>query len=228
MDKRYERNIGTLTKVENDKLKNFKICIVGCGGLGGYVIEMLSRIGIGYLKLVDEDTFDVSNLNRQILCNENNIGKNKAIEAKERIKLINNNVNIDIVSEHLDSNNCEKIINNCHVVIDALDNISTRFTLQKYCEALNIPLIHGAISGWYGQVSTIYPGDNNLEYIYKYKKETDNKLGNPSFTPGLVASIQVSETIKVLLNKGEILRNKVLFIDLLYGEYNIIEIDKTY
>lgn len=228
MNKRYERNIGTLTKFENDKLKNFKICIVGCGGLGGYVIEMLSRIGIGYLKLVDEDTFDVSNLNRQILCNEKNLGKSKAIEAKERIKLINNNVNMDIVSEHLDSNNCEKIINNCHVVIDALDNISTRFILQRYCEALNIPLIHGAISGWYGQVSTIYPGDNNLDYIYKYKKETDNKLGNPSFTPGLVASIQVSETIKVLLNKGEILRNKVLFIDLLYGEYNIIEIDKTY
>ncbi|WP_195238242.1 HesA/MoeB/ThiF family protein [Romboutsia sp. 1001285H_161024_C4] len=228
MNKRYERNIGTLTKVENDKLKNFKICIVGCGGLGGYVIEMLSRIGIGYLKLVDEDSFDISNLNRQILCNENNIGKNKAIEAKERIKLINNNVNIDIVSEHLDSNNCEKIINNCHVVIDALDNISTRFILQRYCEALNIPLIHGAISGWYGQVSTIYPGDNNLDYIYKYKKETDNKLSNPSFTLGLVASIQVSEAIKVLLNKGEILRNKVLFIDLLYGEYNIIEIDKTY
>lgn len=228
MDKRYERNIGTLTKFENDKLKDFKVCIVGCGGLGGYVIEMLSRIGIGYLKLVDEDIFDVSNLNRQILCNENNIGQNKAIEAKERIKLINNNVNIDIVSEHLDSNNCERIINNCHVVIDALDNIKTRFVLQKYCETLNIPLIHGAISGWYGQVSTIYPGDNNLEYIYKYKKEIDNKLGNPSFTPGLVASIQVSETIKVLLNKGEILRNKVLFIDLLYGEYNIIEIDKTY
>lgn len=228
MDKRYERNIGTLTKSENDKLKDFKVCIVGCGGLGGYVIEMLSRIGIGYLKLVDEDIFDVSNLNRQILCNENNIGQNKVIEAKERIKLINNNVNIDIVSEHLDSNNCERIINNYHVVIDALDNIKTRFVLQKYCETLNIPLIHGAISGWYGQVSTIYPGDNNLEYIYKYKKEIDNKLGNPSFTPGLVASIQVSETIKVLLNKGEILRNKVLFIDLLYGEYNIIEIDKTY
>ncbi|WP_243279199.1 HesA/MoeB/ThiF family protein [Romboutsia sp. 1001713B170131_170501_G6] len=228
MDKRYERNIGTLTKSENDKLKDFKVCIVGCGGLGGYVIEMLSRIGIGYLKLVDEDIFDVSNLNRQILCNENNIGQNKVIEAKERIKLINNNVNIDIVSEHLDSNNCEKIINNCHVVIDALDNIKTRFVLQKYCETLNIPLIHGAISGWYGQVSTIYPGDNNLEDIYKYKKEIDNKLGNPSFTPGLVASIQVSETIKVLLNKGEILRNKVLFIDLLYGEYNIIEMDKTY
>ncbi len=117
----------------------------------------------------------------------------------------------------MSNENCERFINGCQIVIDALDSIDDRFILQNSCKNLNIPLVHGAISGWYGQISIIYPGDDTLEHIYKSKKEIENKLGNHSFTPGLVASIQVSEVIKVLLKKGDILRSKVLLIDLLYG-----------
>lgn len=225
MDNRYKRNIGTLTLEENKKLKDFKVCVVGCGGLGGYIIEMLSRLGIGYITVVDGDVFDESNLNRQLFCDENNLGLNKAESVKKRIKYINSNVYINVINDFLDNENCKEILKNHDIAIDALDNIKVRFVLQDICKELNIPLIHGAISGWYGQVTTIFPGDDTLNYIYKNKEtELENKLGNPSFTPANIASIQVSEAIKALLNKGEVLSKKLLLIDLLYNEYNIIEI----
>jgi len=226
MKNRYKRNIGTLTIEENEKLKDFKVCVVGCGGLGGYIIEMLGRIGVGYITAIDGDVFDESNLNRQILCQENNIGVSKAKEAKFRMEKVNSNISVNFVCDFLDKKNTKIMLKNHDIVIDALDNIKTRFLLQESCEELEIPLIHGAIEGWYGQVCTIFPGDKTLNNIYKNKeKELDNKLGNPSFTPANIASIQVSEAIKVLLNKGEILRKKLLIIDLLYNEHNIIEIN---
>lgn len=227
MENRYKRNIGALTIAEHEKLKHFKVCVVGCGGLGGYTIEMLGRIGVGYITAIDGDVFDESNLNRQILCEENNIGTSKAKKAKIRMEKVNSNISINFIYDFLDKKNTKNMLKNHDIVIDALDNIKTRFLLQESCEELEIPLIHGAIEGWYGQVCTIFPGDKTLNNIYKNKeKELDIKLGNPSFTPANIASIQVSEAIKVLLNKGEILRKKLLIIDLLYNEHNIIEIKK--
>lgn len=225
MKERYLRNISTLSADENDKLKDFKVCIIGCGGLGGYIIEMLGRLGIGSLTVVDFDTFEESNLNRQILSSENSLGSSKAEMAKKRIKEVNSEVEVSVIKEFLSSENCEKIICNHHIVVDALDDIKTRFILQNNCKKLNIPLIHGAIGGWFGQVTTIFPGDDTLNSIYKnMDKGIEKELGNPSFTPANIASIQVSEVVKVLFNKGDILRNKLLVIDLLYNEHNIIEL----
>ena len=223
VEERYIRNISTLSMEENEKLKDFKVCVIGCGGLGGYIIEMLGRIGIGYITAVDGDVFDESNLNRQILSDEDSLGMGKAKKAKIRMKKINSSIYVNSVEDLIDKTNCEKIIKEHHLIIDALDNIKTRFILQEECKKLNIPLIHGAIGGWYGQVSTIFPGDDTLDIIYKNKEELENKLGNPSFTPANIASIQVSEAIKVLLGKGETLSKKLLLIDLLYNEHNLIE-----
>ena len=227
MDNRYKRNIGTVTIEENEKLRNFKVCVVGCGGLGGYIIEMLSRLGVGYITCVDGDYFELSNLNRQLYCYENNLGLNKAKCVKERVKQINSNVYINVIDKFLDDSNSTEILRNHDLVIDGVDNIKVRFIIQDTCKVLNIPMIHGAISGWYGQVTTILPGDDTLNYIYKNKhNEVDNNFGNPSFTPANVASIQVSECIKLLLDKGEVLSNKLLTIDLLFNEQNIISINK--
>lgn len=212
-----------LSVEENNKLREFSVCVVGCGGLGGYIIEMLARLGIGRITLVDSDTFDESNLNRQLLSNESLIGFSKVKAAKERINKINSEVLVNYVEKEITEKNCNDIISNHHIVVDALDNISSRLVLQYECEKLSIPLVHGAISGWYGQVSTILPGDKTLDLLYK-DKVVENKLGNPSFTPPIVASIQVSEVIKVLLNKCNILRNKLLMIDLLNNDFNIIEL----
>lgn len=228
IDERYIRNLEALSKEECLKLKNFKVGVIGCGGLGGYIIEMLGRIGIGYIAAVDGDVFQKSNLNRQILSSSLSIGKNKAREAKERMMYVNPDVYVEAFEEMLNENNAKKILKNLDLVIDALDSIDSRFLLQSKAKEFNIPLIHGSIGGWFGQVTTILPGDDTLKFIYKegIKSGIEKKLGNPSFIPPLIASIQVSEAVKLLLNRGELLRKKILFIDILNNEFNIIEVQK--
>jgi molybdopterin/thiamine biosynthesis adenylyltransferase len=224
--KRYIRNIGTLSREENEQLKNYKVCVVGCGGLGGYIIELLGRLGIGFITAVDEDHFEESNLNRQILSDIKSLGKSKALTAKERMALVNPLITINPIKENLTEKNAVKILTGHHVIIDALDNAKARFILQDTAEQLNIPLVHGAISGWYGQVSTIFPGEKTLNKIYTSCSNhgIEQTLGNPSFTPSLVASIQVSEVLKILIGRGTLLQNKLLYIDLLDQEYRIIEL----
>ncbi|MEG0857064.1 MAG: HesA/MoeB/ThiF family protein [Terrisporobacter sp.] len=227
MDKRYSKNISALSQEESEKLADFIVCVIGCGGLGGYVIEMLSRIGIGNITVVDMDIFDESNLNRQILSSENNLGSYKVEEARNRVKSINSNTKIKVINEIFCKENAEDILKEHHIIVDCLDSIDSRILLQEVCKRLNIIFVHGAIGGWYGQVCTVFPGSDTLSRIYKGKSiGIEKKLGNPSFTPANIASIEVSEVIKVLLNKGEILRDKLLIVDLLYNDYNIIDLEK--
>lgn len=223
---RYSRNIKTLTIEEHENLKNFNVAVVGCGGLGGYVIEMLGRLGVGKITAIDGDVFEESNLNRQILSDSNCLGLEKALKAKERMKEVNPFIEVEAIVEWLTEFNGENILKGADVVVDALDNIDTRLMLEKICEKLQIPLVHGAIGGWYGQVTTVLPGDRTISRFYgkNTSQGIEKKLGNPSFTPALVAAIEVSEVIKLLINRGDLLRNKVLFIDLLEHEYEIIEL----
>jgi len=224
--KRYERNKNLINEDEQNILKISKVCVVGCGGLGGYIIEMLGRLGVGNITAIDGDVFDESNLNRQILSEVDFIGKNKSFVAFERINKINPEVTLKPVVEFLNEENSTRLLINHDIVIDALDKIQIRLLLQKTCKSLKIPLIHGAIAGWYGQVCTIFPEDDTLSKIYKSNSDSgmEKDLGNPSFTPALVASIQVSEAVKILLNKGDLLRNKILFINTLNQEYDVLEI----
>ncbi|KJF26397.1 HesA/MoeB/ThiF family protein [Clostridium aceticum] len=223
---RYERNMKTLSEEENRQLKNHKVCVIGCGGLGGYIIEMLGRLGIGYITAVDGDVFDETNLNRQILSNEETLGKSKSQTAKSRMALVNPHVHVNAIVGRLTKENSEEILQGHDVIIDALDNIETRFVLQETAEKFGIPLVHGAIAGWYGQVTTILPGDRTLDKIYTKKdiKGVEKELGNPSFTPALVASIEVSEVLKLLIGRGELLRKKILFINTFELEYNTVEL----
>jgi len=228
MKKRYLRNMKTLSEEDMKRLNESKVCVVGCGGLGGYIIEMLARIGVGYITAIDGDVFDESNLNRQLLSNIKNIGSSKAEEAKKRIELVNPDVTINPITTKIDQANANALLEGHNVVVDALDNINSRRVIQEYSSKLNIPMVHGAIAGFYGQVTTIYPGDNTLDILYsnnaQFNKGIEKELGNPSFTPPLVASIEVAEVIKILLNKGKPLRKKVLFIDLLNNNYDVVEI----
>lgn len=229
MEKRYERNIGMLSIEEMESLRKRRVCVVGCGGLGGYIIEMLARLGIGYLTVLDGDVFEASNLNRQLYSDESNLGKSKAVEAKERVALINSGVVVEAHIMILTEDNAPEILSGHDVVIDAVDSIAARCMLQEACEKAGIPFIHGAIAGWYGQVTTIYPGDRTLDILYaqgtRKEKGIEKLLGNPSFTPALVASIEVSEALKVLLGRGETLRKRVLYIDTLAQEYNVVELE---
>lgn len=224
--KRYIKNMNMLSKDENEKLKGFKVCVVGCGGLGGYIIEMLGRLGIGHITAVDGDVFDQTNLNRQILSNDESLGQSKALTAQRRMELVNPLIELIPITERITKENAGAILYGHDLIIDAVDKIDTRFLLQNSASKLEIPIVHGAIAGWYGQVSTIFPGDNTLDKIYPIKDGDglENEFGNPSFTPALIASIQVSESLKVLLHRGETLRNKLLYIDLLENDYIVMEL----
>ncbi|MCR3923345.1 MAG: HesA/MoeB/ThiF family protein [Firmicutes bacterium] len=223
---RYLRNKTTISAQENDVLKASKVCVVGCGGLGGYSIEMLGRVGVGTITAIDGDVFDETNLNRQLLANEATIGQSKAMVAQKRMKLVNPEVTVTPINQFLREENAEALVNGHDVIIDALDEIQTRLLVQGVAEKLSIPFVHGAIAGWYGQVSTIFPGERTLNKIYKPHMSSgqEKELGNPSFTPALVSSMQVSEVIKIILQRGTLLRNKLLFCNLLEQEYDVIEL----
>ena len=220
---RYERN-GIITKEEQDKLKGMSVCVIGCGGLGGYVIEMLSRFGIGQLTLVDGDVFNESNLNRQLLCLMQTLKKSKAFTAAERVEAINPDIQVNVIATYVDEDNILNILNGHDVVVDALDSNAARLIVLEACCALGIPCVHGAIAGWYGQVSTVFPEDTFVRTNLSQAKSKgiELELGNPSFTPACIASYQVAETIKVLLNKGALYREQILYIDLLDNEVEII------
>ena len=223
---RYSRNMNTLSPYENDCLKGFKVCVIGCGGLGGYIIEELGRLGIGTITAVDGDVFEESNLNRQLLSDMNNLGSSKADAAAKRMSKINPLITIVPVEQRLTAENGLAILKGHDVVIDALDNIESRIILERLAEELEIPMVHGAIAGWFGQVTTVFPGDRTLSLLYPEgeKHGIEKELGNPSFTPAVIASLQVAETLKVLIKRGAVLRKRILVINLLNQEYEIIEL----
>ena len=226
---RYQRNLGVISPSEQTKLLQSKVVIIGAGGLGGTVLELLTRMGIGELIIADKDLIVDSNLNRQILSNETTLGQNKAEVAVRRVKEINSSIEITGHSVFIDSDNVKKIIKGAEVVVDALDNLPTRFILQKACRDLNIPLVHGAIAGFNGQLTTIFPQDKGLELIYGSDRDlpehgSEVTLGAPTVTPALIASLEAQEVIKILLKRGKLFRNKLLYLDIEEGTVEILNL----
>ncbi|MCL2165139.1 MAG: HesA/MoeB/ThiF family protein [Oscillospiraceae bacterium] len=226
MKKRYERNMAALTAAENERLREFKVCVIGCGGLGGYVIEHLARLGIGHITAVDGDVFEESNLNRQILSDETVLGLNKAVVAEERIKKVNSDVRLTAINEYITEKNSETILSGHDVVVDALDNIHARILIGEAAQKLGIPIIHGAIAGWYGQVCVIAPGVPIYDKLYHGSTEEgmESVLGNLPFTAAVIAAIQASEAVKVLLGREDALSGRLLTVDLIQNEYIIYEL----
>lgn len=222
MEERYLRSLGALTQEDIDQLHQKRACVVGCGGIGGYVIEFLSRIGIGSLTVVDGDSFVLSNLNRQLLSSEDNIGLGKAQIALDHVHSINSNVHVTAITEYITSVNANDILRNHDIVVDALDNISARRILAESCSSLGVTLIHGAISGWCAQISVIAPGSHDIERIYPSERTESKQASSLSFTPALAASIQTAEAVKVLLSKEISLKSKLLIVDMLTQEYNTV------
>jgi molybdopterin-synthase adenylyltransferase len=224
MNHRYIRNVNALSPRENESIKGFKVFVAGCGGIGGFVIEALGRLGIGHITVADGDVFDETNLNRQILSTMRLLGKSKSATAKKRMAAVNPDVVVTPMHTMITDENCRNMIHGHDVVVDALDNVACRFLLEASCRMEEIPMVHGAVAGWYGQVSVIFPGDNSLKKIYPAgaAKGSEVDLGTPSFTPALIASIEVAEAVKVLLGHGNLLRNRLLTIDLLEHNYEVV------
>ncbi|HYG97676.1 MAG TPA: HesA/MoeB/ThiF family protein [Terriglobales bacterium] len=215
---RYQRNRNAISVQDQLTLCRSRVAVVGCGGLGGYVIEQLARLGVGTIVAFDPDVFEEHNLNRQLLSSPGWLGKSKVIAAAERVAEINPAVTLVPVHAGYSPENGKELLQGAQVVVDALDSIPTRLALCETCATLGVPLVHGAIAGWYGQVTTQFPGDDTLSRMYSRwveGKGAEQHLGNPSFTPALVASIESAEVCKILLGVGTALRSRKLSINIL-------------
>lgn len=224
---RYLRNMGTIGIQGQLQLLKAKVAIVGAGGLGGHIIELLSRQGVGHLRIIDGDCFADHNLNRQLLATERNLGENKALVAAQRVGEINSDVYAEGVAQMVTADNAEQLLSGMDIVVDALDTISSRLLVSKITIQLGIPLVHAAIAGFTGQVTTLLPGDKGLEQIYQSNHNGDKGieviLGNPATTPAFAAAIQAQEVIKFLTGTGELLHKQLFYFD---TELNIFEILK--
>ncbi len=223
---RYLRNLGTLGYEGQLRLLRSRVAVIGLGGLGGLITELLARMGIGRLVLADGDVFSEDNLNRQVLSSELTLRKRKAEVAEARVRELNSGVDAIGVAERLATPAMAKLLTGVDVAIDALDSIQSRYDLQAACAEVAVPMVHGAIAGHVGQVMTIFPGDAGLDALYGEArgKGLEAATGNPATTPALVAALEVQEAIKILTGTGEPLRNGFLFLDIEHNVYEFISI----
>ena len=202
-----------------EKLRKAKVCVVGVGGIGNPVVTQLTAMGIGKLKIVDRDIIEISNLHRQHLYTENDLGKVKVEAAKERLEKINSSVEIEALPNSVTKYTAESIISGYDIVVDALDSIDARYALNDACIKLNIPLIYAGALGMLGSVCTIIPNKTAcLRCIFPALAEDDmptcsTEGVHPSILY-LVGGIQVSEVIKIILGEKPTLENKLIYVDL--------------
>jgi len=164
---RYTENIPVFGIQGQLKVRRSSAAVIGTGGLGGYVCELLARAGVGRLVMVDGDRFEESNLNRQVLSAESNLGEFKVEVAERRVREINDAVDLYCVRAFATEKTLPQIVKDCHVVVDCVDTARARLMLQKVCEKEGIPLVHGSIGGCIGRVMTILPGDVGVRAFYR-------------------------------------------------------------
>ena len=220
MEPRYLRNVPALTREECALLRTKKIAVIGCGGLGGHLIDLLARLGIGSILAVDGDIFDASNLNRQLLSQVSLLGTEKARAAADRVRMVNPDVKVRSETVFLDESNALSLITGCDAVLDALDNIPSRKILSAACEQANIPYIYGAIQGWVAQAAVSMPGDHLIDTLYPEEIEIRDK-SVLSFTPALCASMQAALCVKLLTGR-DVETGKIYYFDLLNQEFETI------
>ena len=236
------RQMSIVTRSEQERFKDAKITVIGCGGIGGETIEMLARMGVGELVLVDKDAFDLSNLNRQTLATIADLGLDKSSVAAEKVRLINPYVKTTIFSEHIDQTNIEKVIKTSDIVIDALDNVLTRVIVSRKAREIGIPYIHGAIHGTMGQITVFLPNsDKTYEEMFNLPsigKELDDETiealknvtsGVPPVigpTPNLIGCLEAFEAYKIMTGVGKVtVAPEILTFDLLdLGSFSLDEL----
>ena len=213
MEDRYIRNLGALSEAECVALRAKTVLVVGCGGLGGYLIEMLLRLGVGEIRAADGDRFEASNLNRQLLSAPALLGRKKTEIAAERAAAVNPDVRFVAVPEFVTEENVGPLIRGCDAVLDALDNTASRRMLAHACAEARVPLIHGAIGGWNAQAAVVMPGDGLIDRIYPEDTVLFDKTSLP-FTPPFCAALQTALCVRLLTGR-ELETGKLYVADLL-------------
>jgi molybdopterin/thiamine biosynthesis adenylyltransferase len=227
---RYARNFNTYDRTDQITLLNSHVAVIGLGGLGGAVSLALARVGVGQLTLVDGDRFAGHNLNRQALCTETDLDKPKAAVAARRIAGINGACWVQAHDTFLDENNATTLLQDAQVVIDCLDNIPSRFTLEAAAKQMGIPLVSAAVGGEAGHLMVVYPEDRGLELIYGLSAErsavkgAETVLGCLPHIVTLMANLEVNEALNILRGRDTNLRGRMLLVDLAGGLFETVDL----
>jgi len=203
----FARNITTFSREQQKLIQHCRVTVIGCGGLGGYVIEELARTGVGSLTLCDPDTFSVTNINRQLNAKPASLGRNKARVAAKRIESLGTSTKVTVFPKRFQETG-QSLFNRTEVVVDCVDTGADRLELGRICSAQSIPLVHGAVSGWYGQTGVQIGKTDLINKLYSHTEPAKSSTNSViACTVALVASIQVAETCKILLGIPSPLKN---------------------
>ena len=226
---RYKRHI-MLPQVGREgqvRLSQSHVLVVGAGGLGSPVLLYLAAAGVGHLSIVDDDEVDISNLQRQVLHCTSDLHRPKVVSAREKINLINPNVEVTVHRTKFCSENASHLLDGCDVVVDCTDNAASKFVINDICVAAGIPLVHGAINEFAGNVMTIIQDSATLRDVFTPPPSDAppaSQYGVLGAVAGVVGSIQATEVLKVLLGIGRPLTDRMLTIDTLSMVFTTFDI----
>ncbi len=210
-----------------EKLKAAKAFVAGAGGLGSPVAIYLAAAGIGTLRVADRDTVELTNLNRQILHWQPDIGTKKADSARAKLRQLNPDVTIETIAETITEASAPELVGDADVIVDAMDNLPTRYILNKTAIAKGVPFFHGAVQGFEGRTITVLPGRSACLYcLYHGATIPPEKFPVIGVTPAIIGCIQATEVIKYITGLGELLADRLLVYDALGMKFTELHVKR--
>jgi adenylyltransferase/sulfurtransferase len=219
--------IGEIGEEGQDKLKRSRVLLAGAGGLGSPIAIYLTAAGIGTMRIIDHDQVALSNLNRQVLHWEEDIGRKKVDSARTKLRNLNSTVDIQAIAETITEENVLELADGCDGIIDAMDNLPTRYILNRCAVEKKIPFFHGAVNGFEGRVMTVIPGETAcLRCMYRGLVPQE-KFPVIGVVPAVIGCIQATEVIKYLMGIGKLLTDRLLIYDGLQVTFREFKLNKN-
>jgi len=228
---RYSKNLTALALEEQLLVCGSTVLVCGCGGLGGIIVQLLARAGVGRLRLVDGDVFAESNMNRQLLSDSRVLSQPKVHVAEHTIRVVNPFVVVEAVPETLSDANADQLVQGTDLVLDALDNIEGRRLLAATARSCRVPFVHGAVAGWWGQVSTFMPDSSyDLSTIYgpmQSRNAAEPGLGVLGPVAATIGSLQALEALRLLCGLPAAYSRCLLYFDGESGHLEMVPLEAT-
>ncbi|WP_300667990.1 HesA/MoeB/ThiF family protein [Desulfoluna sp.] len=213
---RYVRNAGSFSCAEQRALLGKKVCVAGCGGLGGYIAQLLARMGVGHLLLFDPDTYEASNLNRQVFASSKTLGRAKAETTMQAIQVINTSTSVMAYKLDVTGKEAQTHLAGVDLIADGLDTLQDRARLSNLSRELGVPMVHAALSGFEARVMVLWPDGPSFGELFGAEAETtaEETLGTPAVTPAVAAGLQCTQIVRVLTGRLRFGNSVMVHMDL--------------